>query len=115
MPNAWWVGYLYLALGIVGEVIATAGLRATEEFTKPLPSLIVLAGYATGLFFLSLTLRTIPVGIAYSIWGGVGTALIALSGLVLYGQKLDAPAILGMCLIVAGVAMVNMSSATVTP
>lgn len=113
MSNAGWVGYLYLALGIIGEVIATSGLKATEEFTKLGPSLIVMAGYAAGLFFLSLTLRTIPVGIAYSIWGGVGTALIALSGFYLYGQKLDAPAIIGMCLIAAGVAVVNMSTAEV--
>jgi small multidrug resistance pump len=115
MANAGWVGYLYLALGIIGEVIATAGLKATEEFTKPIPSLIVMAGYATGLFFLSLTLRTIPVGIAYSIWAGAGTALIALSGYFIYGQRLDAPAIFGMCLIVAGVAIVNVSTSSVSP
>ena len=115
MSTAGFWGYLYLAIGIIGEVCATAALKATEEFTKPLPSLICLLGYATGLFFLSLTLRTIPVGIAYSIWGGVGTGLIALSGFILYGQRLDAPAIIGMCLIVAGVAALNFSSSTVTP
>jgi small multidrug resistance pump len=108
-------GYLYLAIGIFGEVCATAALKATEEFTKPLPSLICLAGYATGLFFLALTLRTIPVGIAYSIWAGAGTALIALSGYILYGQRLDITAIIGMTLIVAGVATLNFSSSSVTP
>ncbi len=108
-------GYLYLAIGIIGEVCATTALKATEEFTKPLPSLICLAGYATGLFFLSLTLRTVPVGIAYSIWGGVGTGLIALLGFTLYGQRLDAPALIGMCLIVAGVVTLNFSSSTVSP
>ena len=109
------IAYLYLAIGIIGEVCATAALKATEEFTKPIPSLICVIGYATGLFFLSLTLRSIPVGIAYAIWAGAGTFLIALSGYILYGQALDAAAIFGMCLIVAGVAIVNSSTAQVTP
>jgi small multidrug resistance pump len=114
MTTASFWGYLYLALGIIGEVCATTALKATEEFTKPLPSLICLAGYAMGLFFLSLTLRTIPVGIAYSVWGGVGTGLIALLGFILYGQRLDAPALIGMGLIVTGVAILSFSSSTVS-
>jgi small multidrug resistance pump len=114
MATASYWGYFYLAIGIIGEVCATTALKATEEFTKPLPSLICLAGYAIGLFFLSLTLRTIPVGIAYSIWGGVGTGLIAFLGFMIYGQRLDAPAIIGMCLIVAGVAVLSFSSSSVT-
>ncbi len=106
-------GYVYLAIAIVGEVAATAALYATEEFTKPLPSLIVVIGYAAALFFLSLTLRSVPMGIAYGIWAGVGTALIALSGYLLYKQSLDTPAILGLCLIAAGVAIINGSSSAV--
>lgn len=106
-------GYLYLAIAIVGEVAATAALKATEEFTKPIPSLIVVVGYAAALFFLSLTLRSVPVGIAYAIWAGAGTALIVLSGYILYGQTLDTPALFGICLIVAGVAMVNGTSSSV--
>lgn len=108
-------GYLYLAIAILGEVFATAALKAAEEFTKPIPSLVVVVGYATALFFLSLTLRSIPVGIAYAIWAGAGTGLIALSGYILYGQALDAPAVLGICLIVAGVMIVNASSTTISP
>ena len=103
-------GYVYLAIAIVGEVCATAALKATDEFTRPVPSLIVVVGYATALFFLSLTLRSVPVGVAYAIWAGAGTALIALSGYILYGQALDAAAVFGMCLIVAGVAVVNASA-----
>jgi small multidrug resistance pump len=106
-------GYLYLAIAIIGEVSATAALKATEEFTKPVPSLIVVVCYAAALFFLSLTLRSVPIGIAYGIWAGAGTALIALSGYVLYGQVLDSPALFGLCLIVAGVAIVNGSACTV--
>lgn len=107
-------GYGYLAIAIVGEVCATAALKAAAEFTNPVPSAIVVVGYATALFFLSLTLRSVPVGIAYAIWAGAGTALIALSGYILYGQALDVPAVLGMCLIVLGVAIINGSSSTVS-
>lgn len=107
------LGYIYLAIGIVGEVCATSALKAAEEFTKPLPSLIVIVGYATALFFLSLTLRSVPVGIAYAIWAGTGTGLIALSGYLLYGQSLDLAAVAGMCLIVAGVAIVNSSTSAI--
>ena len=106
-------GYLYLAIAIVGEVSATAALKATNEFSKPIPSLIVIVGYATALFFLSLTLRSVPIGIAYGIWAGAGTALIALSGYLLYGQSLDTPALIGLCLIVIGVSIVNASSTSV--
>jgi small multidrug resistance pump len=107
-------GYVYLAIAIAGEVCATSALKACQEFTKLWPSLIVIVGYAIALFFLSLTIRTIPVGIAYSIWAGAGTALIALAGYLVYGQALDVRAVLGMCLIVTGVALVNGSSASIS-
>ena len=106
-------GYLYLAIAIVGEVSATAALKASDEFSKPIPSLFVIIGYATALFFLSLTLRSVPVGIAYGIWAGAGTALIALSGYLFYGQSIDTPALIGLCLIVIGVIIVNASSTSV--
>lgn len=105
-------GYIYLVIAIAGEVCATSALKASQEFTQLVPSLIVIAGYITALFFLSLTLRSVPVGIAYAIWAGGGTALIALAGYLVYGQTLDARAVIGMGLIVAGVALVNTSSAT---
>lgn len=109
------VGYLYLVIAIIAEVCATTGLRATQEFTKPGPTIAVLIGYVTALFFLSLTLRSIPVGIAYAIWAGVGTAGIAIAGYFIHNQALDARAIAGMVLIVLGVTLVNTSSSSTLP
>lgn len=103
-------GYLYLMIAIIGEVSATTALKSAGEFTHLVPSLIVVVGYVTALAFLSLTLRSIPVGIAYAIWAGAGTALIALAGYAVHHQALDARAIAGMILIVLGVALVNSSS-----
>lgn len=105
--------WLYLAVAIVSEVIATSALKAAEGFTRPLPSLIVVVGYGVAFYCLSVVLRTLPVGIAYAIWSGVGVALIALVGWLLYGQALDLPAVVGMALIVAGVIVLNVFSKTV--
>jgi small multidrug resistance pump len=104
------VNWLYLAVAIVAEVIATSALKASDGFSRLVPSLIVVAGYGIAFACLSLTLRTIPVGIAYAIWSGVGIVLIALAGRFLFGQVLDAPALLGMALIVAGVLVINVFS-----
>ena len=105
--------WLFLGIAIVSEVIATSALKATEDFTRLWPSVIVVAGYATAFYFLTLTLRTIPIGIAYAIWSGVGVALIALVGWVLYKQTLDVPAFIGIGLIVAGVVVLNVFSKTI--
>ncbi len=105
-------GYLYLVIAIVGEVAATAALKTAGELTNPVAAATVIIGYAVALLFLSLTLRTVPVGVAYAIWAGAGTALIALSAYLIYGQKLDGLAILGITLIVLGVALVNGSSSS---
>ena len=105
--------WVFLFIAIVSEVIATSALKATADFTKLWPSIIVVVGYASAFYFLSLTLRTIPVGIAYAIWSGVGVALIALVAWVLYGQTLDLPAFIGIALIVAGVVVLNVYSRTV--
>jgi small multidrug resistance pump len=102
--------WVYLAVAILGEVIGTSALKATEGFTRLWPSLGVIAGYGVAFFFLSLSLKTIPVGVAYAIWAGVGTALIALIGWAVLGQKLDAPAVIGIALIVAGVVVMNLFS-----
>ncbi len=102
--------YVYLLTAIVFEVIATSALKAADGFTRLGPSLIVVAGYAAAFFFLSLTLRTLPVGIAYAIWSGLGIVLISIAGWVLYRQMLDAPAVIGMALIVAGVIVINVFS-----
>jgi small multidrug resistance pump len=106
------VNYLYLAIAILAEVVATSALKAAEGFSRLGPSLIVAAGYAIAFYFLSLTLRTIPVGVAYAIWSGVGILLIAAAGWFLYGQALDLPAVVGLALIVAGVLVVNLFSET---
>ena len=94
------------------EVIATSALKASEGFSKPLPSVVVVIGYLVSFYFLSLTLKTIPVGIAYAIWSGVGIVLISLVAWMLYGQKLDLPALIGMGMIMAGVMVINLFSST---
>ncbi|KPH79973.1 SMR family transporter [Bosea vaviloviae] len=104
------VSYLYLAAAIVSEVIGTSALKASNEFTRLVPTLIMIAAFLSAFYFLTLTLRTIPVGVAYAIWSGVGIVLISLVARVLFGQKLDAPAIIGMALIVTGVLVINLFS-----
>nr|WP_111414961.1 multidrug efflux SMR transporter [Halomonas lactosivorans] len=104
------MAFVYLALAIVAEVVATSALKATDGFTRPGPSLLVVVGYALAFFMLSLVLRTIPVGIAYALWAGLGIVLVALVGVVVYGQRPDPPAILGIGLIVAGVVVIQLFS-----
>lgn len=104
------MNYLFLAIAILSEVIATSSLKASMGFTRLQPSVLVVLGYASAFYFLSLTLRTIPVAVAYAIWSGVGVALVALVAWVFYGQRLDRPAIVGMSLIVAGVVVLNLFS-----
>lgn len=104
--------WLFLMAAIVGEVIATSALKSSESFTRLLPSLVVISGYAIAFYFLSLALRSIPVGIAYAIWSGLGIVLIAAAAWVIYGQKLDAWAFVGIALIIAGVAVLNLLSKT---
>lgn len=106
--------YLYLLIAIVAEVIATSALKAAEGFTRLVPSLIVAVGYGVAFYCLSLVLRTMPVGIAYAIWSGVGIVLVAAIGAVLYGQKLDLAAMIGLGLIIAGVLVVNLLSKSVS-
>ncbi len=102
--------WLYLMIAIVAEVFGTSFLRSSAGFTKPLPSLAVVAGYGLAFYFLSLTLEQIPVGVAYAVWSGAGVTLIAAVGWLFLGQSLDLPAILGMGLIVAGVVVLNLFS-----
>ncbi len=106
--------YLFLTIAIVSEVIATSALKASEEFTRLWPSLIVVFGYAGAFYFLTLSLRVVPVGVAYAIWSGLGVVLIAIAGYVIYGQRLDPPAIAGMALILCGVIVINVFSKTVS-
>ncbi len=102
--------YFYLAVAIVSEVIATSALKASQGFSRPLPLLVVLAGYGLAFYCLSLTLRSIPLGVAYAVWSGVGIALITLVGWVVYKQALDIGAIIGIALIVSGVVVLQLFS-----
>jgi small multidrug resistance pump len=104
------VAYLYLGAAIVFEVIGTSALKASDSFTKLIPSLVTVGTYAVSFLLLALTLRTIPVGIAYAMWAGVGILLIALVGWLWFKQPLDTPAVIGLGLIVAGVVVVNAFS-----
>ena len=107
------MGYVYLGVAIVAEVIGTSALKASNGFTQLVPSLITIVTYAVAFYFLSLTLKTIPVGIAYAIWSGIGIVLIALIGLFWFRQPLDLAAVIGLGLIIAGVAVVNGFSRSV--
>jgi small multidrug resistance pump len=102
--------WILLVAAILCEVAATTALKAADGFRRPLPTAIALAGYLVAFWCLSLALRSIPVGIAYAVWSGVGIALISLAAWWLYGQRLDAGAILGIALIVAGVAVIGLYS-----
>jgi multidrug transporter EmrE-like cation transporter len=102
--------WLYLSIAIVAEVIATSALKASEGFARFGPSAVVVVGYGIAFYFLSLTLREIPVGIAYAVWSGVGIVLISLIAWVLYGQTLDLAAWVGIGLIIAGVLVLNLVS-----
>ena len=107
------MNWIYLGIAIVAEVVATSALKAAEGFTRIVPSVVVIVGYVVAFYFLSLILRTIPVGVAYAIWSGVGISLIALIGWLLYGQTLDVPAVLGLVLIASGVVVLNGFSKSV--
>ncbi|ABS14975.1 MULTISPECIES: DMT family transporter [Brucella/Ochrobactrum group] len=104
--------YAILAIAIVSEVIGTLSLKASEGFTRLGPSLIVVVAYGLAFYFLSMTLKSIPVGIAYAVWSGIGVTLVALIGWLVFGQKLDLAAVLGMGLIIAGVIVLNLFSNT---
>ena len=102
--------WVYLGLAIVSEVIATASLKSTDGFTRLVPSIVVLVGYSAAFYFLSLTLDTIPIGVAYAVWSGVGVATITLVSFLVYDQKIDAAGLLGIGLIVAGVVVLRLFS-----
>ncbi len=105
--------WLYLTVAIIAEIFATSALKASDGLTRLTPSIITVVGYLISFYFLSLTLRVIPVGIAYAIWSGVGIVLISIAGAVLFKQHLDAPALIGIGLIIAGVVVMNVFSKSV--
>ena len=105
--------WIYLGIAIFGEIVGTTALKASDGFSRLVPSLVVVAGYAVAFYFLALVLKTIPVGVAYAIWSGVGVAAITVIGVVLFGQKLDLAAVAGIGLIVAGVVVLNTLSGSI--
>jgi small multidrug resistance pump len=105
-------GYVWLSIAILGEIIATSMLKASDGFTKLVPSLITVAGYLTAFWALSHSMRTVPVGIGYAIWSGVGIVAITAIAWVWFKQQIDMPAMLGMGLILAGVVVINVFSKT---
>ena len=107
------MNYLYLVVAIMLEVVATTALKQTDGFTRLVPSLVSLTGYAIAFYFLSLTLRTMSVGIVYAVWSGAGVVFITAIGWLWFRQSLDAPALAGIALIVAGVVIINVFSRSV--
>lgn len=105
--------YLFLLLAIICEVVWATMLKSTEQFTRLVPTVITVVTYMGGLFFLSLAVRTLPVGIAYAIWAGVGMVFIALLGVVFYKQHLDLPAVIGLTFILVGVVIINVFSKSI--
>ena len=105
--------WLALAIAIVAEVIGTTALKASNEFTRLWPSLIVVVGYGTAFYFMSISMRVLPVGIMYAIWSGMGIVLVSIIGWVVYKQTLDVPAMIGMRLIIAGASVIHVVSKSV--
>ena len=106
--------YVYLAIAIIAEVAATSALKASAEFTRLVPSIIVVVGYGVAFYFMTLVLRVIPIGITYAVWSGLGIVLVAIVGFFLYRQTPDIPAIIGMGLIISGVIVINVFSKTIS-
>ena len=104
--------YIYLVAAILAETIGTTALQASQQFTRLAPSLIVVAGYGISFYLLALALREIPVGIAYAIWSGLGIVFIAAIGYLAFGQRLDLPALLGMAMILGGILIIHLFSAS---
>ena len=106
--------YVFLIVAIIAEVIATSALAKSDGFTRIWPSLIAFFGYGLAFYLLSVVTRTVPVGIVYAVWSGAGIVLVAVAGWLLFGQKLDVAATVGMAMIVAGVLIINLMSKSVS-
>ena len=104
--------WLFLGLAVLFETIGTTALQASQQFTRPGPSVIVVAGYAVSFYLLALTLKVMPVGVVYALWSGLGICFIAMIGYVVFGQKLDTAALAGIGLILAGILVINLFSST---
>ena len=104
--------YLTLALAVLAETIGTTALQASQQFTRLWPSVLVVVAYGVSFWFMSLTLRVMPVGVVYALWSGLGILLIALIGFLVFNQRLDLPAVLGIGLILAGIVVIHLFSNT---
>lgn len=104
--------YLILLLAVAAETIGTSALQASQQFSRFLPSVVVVMAYGVSFWLLSLTLKTLPVGVVYALWSGLGIVLIAIIGYLVFGQKLDWPAVLGIAMILAGILVINLFSKT---
>ncbi|HMV28745.1 MAG TPA: multidrug efflux SMR transporter [Anaerolineales bacterium] len=106
--------FIILFFAILSEVIATSSLKFSEGFTKPIPSVIVAIGYGLSFYLLSIALKSMPIGVAYAIWSGIGLILTVIAGIVLWKETLDWARVLGIILILAGIVLINVfSKATV--
>lgn len=104
--------YIYLVFAVLAETIGTSALQASQQFTRLWPSVLVVVSYGAAFYLLSLTLRTLPVGIVYALWSGLGIVFIALIGWLVFSQRLDAPAVVGLGLIISGIAVIQIFSDT---
>lgn len=104
--------YLILLLAVAAETIGTTALQASHQFSRLLPSVVVVLAYGASFYLLSMTLKVLPVGIVYAIWSGLGIVFIAMIGYLVFGQKLDLPAVLGMAMILAGILVIHLFSST---
>lgn len=104
------MAYAYLLIAILSEVLATSMLKASDGFTKLIPSIVTFIGYSVSFYFLSMVIKYIPIGISYAIWSGLGIVLISIVGLLVFKQELDLPGIFGMVLIISGVIVIHLFS-----
>lgn len=106
--------YFILMLAVLAETIGTTALQASQQFSRPLPSVIVVVAYGAAFYLLAIALRTFPVGVAYAMWSGMGIVFIAVIGFAVFGQRLDMAAIIGIALIMSGIVVINLFSGTAT-
>jgi small multidrug resistance pump len=104
------IHFVYLILAVLAETIGTTALQASQQFTRPVPSMVVVAAYGAAFYLLSLTLVVMPVGLVYAIWSGLGIVFIAMIGFVVFGQRLDLPALLGLAMILGGILVIHLFS-----
>ena len=105
--------YIALGIAIVAEVIATTALKSSDSFSRLVPSVIIVIGYGTALYFLTVTMKSIPTGVTYAIWSGLGIVLISITSYFVHQQKIDLMGALGMWLIIAGVVVLNLFSKSI--